>query len=73
MAKRQLRIKITDEHGLNAVPMLTYVSLVLKNNSVLFVKLLKFEGNILLAQDAILREHQIALSDIQEIILEKHA
>jgi hypothetical protein len=73
MTKRQRRIKGVDL--LSEAPKLIgeEASIVLKNNSVLFVKIIKVEDNSFVANDFILRKHKIDFSDITEVIQEYNA
>ena len=48
-------------------------SIVLKDKSVVYVRLLSFKNNNFDAKDFIHRKHQIALSSIDEVILELNA
>lgn len=73
MAKRQLRIN--QQQIATKIDLLIgkTVSVILKNNSVLFVQCIKFENDIFVTKDMIRRVHNLRLDDIREIILETHA
>jgi hypothetical protein len=73
MTKRQKRIKGIDL--LSEAPKLIgeEASLVLKNNSVLFVKIIKVEDNTFVVEDFIPRKHKVNFSDITEVIQDYNA
>lgn len=73
MSKRQKRIKGIDL--LSEAPQVIgkEASIVLKNNSVLFVQIIKVEDNTFVVKDFIPRKHIINFNDIAEVIYDYNA
>lgn len=73
MATRQVRLsgEKLDKEAFKLIN--TWVTLVLKNRSVLYGMIDKVDGDIFYIKDARLKKHQISLKDISEIIRDIHA
>ncbi|MEQ8713225.1 MAG: hypothetical protein RIC80_09410 [Cyclobacteriaceae bacterium] len=73
MSKRQKRIYTADIPGQIEQLLKQEVSIIMKDKSVLHVRLLSFKNNIFEAKDLILRKHLINVDSVDEIILELNA